>query len=250
MAGINLFLDTRRQKTDGTYPIKLLVAIGSKTVNIPLNICVSKEEWDEVGKQVINNSQAKLFNRVIENKVSQLKLFLSELNIRHIKIKNPVELKKYFEEGILPEQYQKTSLILKTPYLPSINDTAAEKIVLHKGFVEYFEKVISEKHAGTQEVYIGTLKTLLKYQKNIDTFETITYSWLKNFEQYLLSQGLKKNSVSIHFRNIRAVFNEAIKEDIITQNLYPFRKFKISFEQTKHRNFSVEELIPNISPYT
>lgn len=44
-------------------------------------------------------------------------------------------------------------------------------------------------------------------------------------------------------RNIRAVFNDAINEDIVSQNLYPFRKFKIKKEKTIKRSMTADKLI-------
>ena len=48
------------------------------------------------------------------------------------------------------------------------------------------------------------------------------------------------NSRSIHMRNLRAVFNYAIDNEI-TDN-YPFRRFKIKSEVTRNRDLSVETL--------
>ena len=57
-----------------------------------------------------------------------------------------------------------------------------------------------------------------------------------------MSKTCKINTRSIHMRNLRAVFNSAIDEDIIEQNLYPFRKFKIKKEATAKRSLTVEEI--------
>jgi integrase len=43
-------------------------------------------------------------------------------------------------------------------------------------------------------------------------------------------------------RNIRAVFNDAINEDRVSLNLYPFRKFKIKKEMTQKRAITLEQL--------
>lgn len=43
-------------------------------------------------------------------------------------------------------------------------------------------------------------------------------------------------------RNLRAVFNAAIDDDVIDQNAYPFRKFKIKHEETRKRSLTVEQL--------
>lgn len=51
---------------------------------------------------------------------------------------------------------------------------------------------------------------------------------------------MKVNSIGIHLRNIRAVFNYAIDDDIT--KCYPFRKFKIKKEDTRKRCLSVDQL--------
>ena len=52
--------------------------------------------------------------------------------------------------------------------------------------------------------------------------------------------GMKINAYAIHIRNIRAVFNYAIDEEITT--LYPFRKFKIKKEETRKRSLTIEQI--------
>jgi len=43
-------------------------------------------------------------------------------------------------------------------------------------------------------------------------------------------------------RNIRAVFNDAINEDLASLNLYPFRKFKIKSERTIKRTLTIDQI--------
>ena len=71
-------------------------------------------------------------------------------------------------------------------------------------------------------------------------FEDITKEWLTSFESYLAKTAPSKNARNIHLRNIRAVFNEAIDDEITT--FYPFRRFKIRPVPTAKRNLKVEEL--------
>jgi hypothetical protein len=51
---------------------------------------------------------------------------------------------------------------------------------------------------------------------------------------------MKINSRSINLRNIRAVFNYCIDENVTTN--YPFRKFTIKKEETPKRAITVEQL--------
>lgn len=46
------------------------------------------------------------------------------------------------------------------------------------------------------------------------------------------------NGRAIHMRNLRAIFNDAINNDITTN--YPFRKFKIRTEATCKRSYSID----------
>lgn len=71
-------------------------------------------------------------------------------------------------------------------------------------------------------------------------FEDITKSWLTDFDNYLARTSPSKNARNIHLRNIRAVFNDAIDEELTAH--YPFRKFKIRGVPTAKRSLTVEEL--------
>jgi site-specific recombinase XerD len=112
-------------------------------------------------------------------------------------------------------------------------------------FKDHFDKFISSKdNARTKDIYQATLNKIKKYSDVDDiTFEDINISWLKSFQQKMSNEGLAINAQGIHFRNIRAVFNDAIDEELISQNVYPFRKFKIKKEATIKRSLTVEELI-------
>jgi integrase len=70
------------------------------------------------------------------------------------------------------------------------------------------------------------------------TLDDINYKWLTNFQNSL--SDLKPNTQSIHLRNIRSVFNEAIRQDLT--DLYPFRKFRFTGEQTMKRSLLPEQL--------
>lgn len=89
----------------------------------------------------------------------------------------------------------------------------------------------------TIEIYNATLKKLHAYAGNALLLEDIKPNWLREFEVYL---GGSANGRAIHLRNIRAIFNYALDEEITTS--YPFRKFKIKKEETRKRSLSVEQM--------
>ena len=112
-------------------------------------------------------------------------------------------------------------------------------------FKEHFKKFITSKgNLRTKEIYLYTINKIKKYD-DIEslTFEDINLQWLKVLQQKMSDEGLSINAQSIHFRNIRAVFNDAIDNELISQNTYPFRRFKIKTEKTIKRSLSIEELV-------
>lgn len=62
---------------------------------------------------------------------------------------------------------------------------------------------------------------------------------MEDFEDFL-SQTAGVNANAIHFRNIRAVVNYAIDNEVTSY--YAFRRFKIKSEKTRKRNFDIDTL--------
>ena len=114
-------------------------------------------------------------------------------------------------------------------------------------FIEYYKKFIAAKRAindRTGEIYQNTLTKIEKYEtRRPIMFEDINPGWLKRFSDHMLLGRLKPNSSAIHFRNIRAVINDAIDNDIIPLDAYPFRRFKFKGAKTEKRALLVENLI-------
>ena len=110
-------------------------------------------------------------------------------------------------------------------------------------FVTRFTKFADSKKPSTRGVYMHTLSRMRAFAgAKLDrlAFEDITKEWLTSFENYLAETAPSKNARNIHLRNIRAVFNEAIDDEITT--FYPFRRFKIRPVATAKRNLKVQEL--------
>jgi integrase len=100
-------------------------------------------------------------------------------------------------------------------------------------FFDFAGSYIEQCRASrTKEAYEYTISKLKEYTKNKNlSFKDINYPFLRQLDNYLYESGSGINTRSIHFRNIRAIFNRAIDDEVIDQSLYPFRKFKIKTEQ-------------------
>ena len=112
-----------------------------------------------------------------------------------------------------------------------------------KSFAVRFLKFAESKKSSTCGVYMQTYKRMTAFagdELGNLTFEDITREWLSKFEAFLAITAPSKNARNIHLRNIRAVFNEAIDDEITTA--YPFRRYDVRPVATRKRNLKVEDL--------
>lgn len=98
------------------------------------------------------------------------------------------------------------------------------------------------KKESTRLTYERTVKHIetfvSKGQTNI--LDEVNKAWLTAFDNYLAESNPSPNARALHFRNLRAIFNYAIDEEL-TAN-YPFRRFKIKTVKTDKRSLSVAVL--------
>ncbi|MCL4483870.1 MAG: site-specific integrase [Bacteroidetes bacterium] len=113
-------------------------------------------------------------------------------------------------------------------------------------FFPFFEGFIVLKwnmNKRTGEIYQATLNKIKSFEKNDKLhFSEVTVMWLRRFENSMQQEGLKPNTISIHLRNIRAVFNAAIDDNVIPLASYPYRRFKIKSEVTRKKAVTIEQL--------
>lgn len=218
MATLKTILDTRSEKKDGTYPVKVSVFHKGSTFYLSTDISVKKENWKN--GEVTELPKAKNYNRLIRQRYDQAESNIDRLfDSGRLSKLTPKELKYFLENGSEPEEKQ------------------ADKYTLE----DHFNRYISNCRAkGTADIYRVTLGKLNEFGPGI-TFDQVNLSWLKSFDTHL-SKTCATNTRAIHMRNIRAVFNDAINEDLIEQNLYPFRKFKIKKEATVKRSLTIEQI--------
>lgn len=108
-----------------------------------------------------------------------------------------------------------------------------------KTFADYVDEFAETKRAeSTKVLYRITAKKVREFDGNA-TFDTITTDWLRRFEAHYL-KTMQVNGLAIQMRNLRAVFNWAIDNELTEK--YPFRRYKIKQEQAVIRNLSAEQI--------
>ena len=231
MIKTSYYLDCRYQRADNLYPLKLVLYDGKQRVSIPVNISLSKEDWDQKKQEVISGTSKLQLNTFLkEHKITidSIKIQLERLGafkgMTLFEIKNRILMELSAQNGDEPKK-------IKSKEDPNL-------------FVKRFEKFSSSRPAErTREIYKATLERIKEYiPKEWEKlkFEDITVRWLKDFDVFLATTSPSRNARNIHFRNIRAVFNDALDEEIIS--CYPFRRFKLKYDKTRKRSLSIQAL--------
>lgn len=222
MATIKYYLDKRATGWDKPAPLKLSIRHRNKAILVPTNVRILPEQWDDATNKVVNHPKAAQLNNLLLRRYLDVEC----------------EVLRLQEDGALSAMKlpQLRSAIMNVLY----PETQVDETRL---FMYRFRRFASLKtNQRTKEIYTTTISRIFAYDRKCEqlTFEDIDRAWLNGFESFLAKTAPSVNARAIHLRNIRAVFNDAI-DDEITQH-YPFRKFKIKREATPKRALSVEEL--------
>ena len=224
MATLKVMIDKQKMTREGVCPIviKILHNKGRRVIQLPQRIMF--EQWD-LKRSMINEKfgtpeQRREWQRInysIECEIMKLKKIILDCEASGI---------NYSVEDIFEAYYHKTSRVPVFDYIREII-TSLERVGKN----------------GNSNVYKGTLGILRRFcgKENL-TFEEVNYSFLRNFEAHLQERGCKINTISFYLRTIRSVFNRAIKDGIVSEDHYPFKKITIRKEKTIKRAIYKDEI--------
>ena len=224
MARTRLYLDQRAAKRGKPAPLKIAINNKSQTALISMNVLLLPSQWDKRTNKVINHpNQLFLNNFITRRKLDIDTMLLNLAESGELGSMSALEIKNNILHQLCPEK-------------------ESEKVKNDKLFAPRYYKFAERKSEGTREVYLSVYKRLAKFCDNFEslTFEDITNDWLLRYDGFLSKTCPSRNARNVHFRCIRAVFNDAI-DDGVTK-AYPFRKFKMKSTPTAKRSLSIEQL--------
>jgi integrase/recombinase XerD len=216
---ISIFLDVRRTKDNGKYPIKLRVFTSKPRIQklYPTKFEMSQDMFDEVWHNLKPSFKAH----------KQLKRDLEAIQTKANIVANQIKPFKF-------EQFEKLFLRLT-------NDGTK----LETQFNQIIKALDKVGRVGTASSYDLSQKSIKAYQelklkKKYSSLylQDITPNWLQGFENYMIDEkGLSYTTVGIYLRSLRAIFNTAIEENEIEKELYPFgaKKYNIPTSTNKKK---------------
>ena len=212
MATINLVLDKRRQKKDGTYPLILRIIQNRKSTYLTTGVFLRAEDWDETGREIRKtHPNHKLLNHSIKKKYTALEGRLIGLELTEQQID-----------------------------LPKLTKAIKGKKEVLPTFFEYgytwVDRLKMGGKVGNARAYENTLKRLETYFGHTRLkFSDINFDFLEDFQTGFLCKGVKQNTIAFYLRTVRTIYNKAIKAKVVARQDYPFDDFRISHESTQKR---------------
>ena len=120
------------------------------------------------------------------------------------------------------------------------------KIKVVETFIEEQIKQLREEHRfGTANNYEKTKRSLESFLGNKKlTFTNFNEQLIADYNTYLISKGLMRNSISFYMRNLRAIYNKAVKQKIVKKKEL-FLEVYTGIDKTRKRAVD-EELISKL----
>ena len=92
---------------------------------------------------------------------------------------------------------------------------------IETGYSRYIAKLQEEDRLGTASSYQSSISSLKKFKSNLK-YEDVTPSLLREYEKKMLGEGKSKSTIGIYLRPLRAIFNIAINDGLISRDMMPF----------------------------
>lgn len=217
---ISIYLDVRRKKANGNYPVKLRVFIPTirkqKLYSTPFEFTENefKSIWESVKPRA-------------EHKEFQMKMKALELHANQTADKLSHFTLEKFERELFRVAHS----------------NRGDVVNLYQEAIEQYKR---NNQIGTASSYELSLASLLEFHKREGLhFTEISSQWLRDYERYMVeTKRRSRTTVGIYLRPLRAIFNTAIEDGIISQDIYPFgrRKYTIPAPTSTKKALTKDQL--------
>lgn len=203
MATIKILL--RNKPRNDLYPIVLRIVKDRKSKIITLGIECNFKDWD-VSNSQLKKSHTNYIQRnrvIIEKKQKALKI-IDDFNLEGIDFT-----------------------------LNQFENKFRGKSDANKNLKSYWEEKIDDLNkagrTGNARAYRDTMNSFFKFTKNKNlVFRDVTSELLDKYETHLRNNGGTDGGIGVKMRELRALYNDAIKKGIVDEKYYPFKNYKIS----------------------
>jgi integrase len=193
----------QKERKDGSYPVVLSISLNRKTKIISTGYYCKKENWlgDKFSK--------KHPNYITRNR------HLLKLEEKALKI---IDDFKINDEDFTLSQFEQ-----------KFRGISYNKIDVSEFWNEKIDDLNRAGRTGNARAYKDTYNSFFKFIKNRKmVFKEITPELLDNYETFLRASGSEDGGIAFRMRELRALFNDAIRKGAVDNKFYPFNDYKIS----------------------
>ena len=218
MASVKLVLRTTQESQTGHCPLYIRLIKDRKAKFLTTGQKLKPSEWDEAKQKVKKNhpNSARL-NAYLSQVIAD-----AEGQVADVSRKNESVSAKKLKEAIKGKE---SSLFFDYAFKRLEKIKGSVSILTQRKYLAHIEKF--KKYVGEKEFYFEDLTTVL-----LNDYITYCYSTLKN----------KNNTVLTNIRSLMKFYNDAIAEDVVPLNQYPFNKIKTKKDSAKIKFLQKEEI--------
>lgn len=221
------FLLKNKANSKGQFPIVLRITRNRKSKMISLGYYCDKKDWNT------SNSQ---FKKSYPNHIQRNRL-LAKNNEKALKIIDDFQIENYdfnldeFEAKFRGQTY--SNICVWDFWKETINDQ------------------IKGGKIGNAKAYKTTYNSFYKFceGKKI-SFRNITPYLLEKYITYLRENGNKDGGIGFKLRELRAIYNKAIKHGVVSQKYYPFKNIQVAkFKNKNEKKALTREQVRSIENF-
>lgn len=204
----------KKLKQDGTAVVQIEIYKGNVRRYISTEVYIAPEFWDDKTKKVsYKHSRADEFNLIVDDLVQKINSILrkGKLLEKEYSVEEVIDLLNHTDSNLLSE-------------------------------------FITKELDKDQRIKQKTITDLLNTRNRLIEFrpeaklQDIDYKFIVDFDNHLRSQGYSINTIGKLHKNLKRFLNLAINYNLISQNDYPYRNFRVARETTKRESLSIEEV--------
>lgn len=253
---IAIVLDTRRVKKENLYPVKLRVTLNRKSEHYSTIYDLTEGDYNKFSLPRVSDELQRTRTALQEAEQKAItfsqgispfdfdrfeKEFINENPVfkeRKSKAKKSVSIKQVQEQ--VQEVADEFDFSPFEDRFPIFDEVSPAKDYIAVSFISYIKNLLIEERIGTALSYRDAYTSLKEFRGNVP-FSAITKQYLIQYERWMIYQNKSsKATVGIKLRSLRAVFNEAIEQELVPREIYPFGKKKYKIPSGKKAKKSLE----------
>lgn len=208
----NLVFNRKKQlNVEGKALIQVEAYLNKQKKYFSTKVYVKPCQWDSKRRMMKNHPNADALNQYLTDFVSDLERIELE-TVQSGKLFSLVDLKER-----------------------NVDAAVSFTTFLHD------EIMHSNLRESTLKNHMSTLQVLTLFKSEV-SFDDLTFNLLCDFEYFLLKHKYHRNTIAKHMKHLKRYINLAINKDLFDLQRYPFRKYKIKYQESKRGHLTPEEL--------